>query len=31
MRFSRAQIIAAFVLLALLWAVIVFRMLFSQA
>ena len=31
MRFSRAQIIGALLLLALIWAVILFRMLFSRA
>lgn len=31
MRFSRAQVIGAIFLLALIWAVIVFRMLFSRA
>jgi hypothetical protein len=31
MRFSRNQIIGAIILLALIWAVILFRMIFSRA
>jgi len=31
MRFSRAQLIGALLLLALIWAIIIFRVLFSRA